>query len=128
ELDRAIVLREIARRQVQHGTTALLLLGQRFGVLAARPAFDPEQLPLGPHALCHCLRAAGEMLPLDLDAHLLLYRQFERHVMDRHGEFADRLNTLLDRAGVLPGLVYAPYRAPRAPGRGRSRPAGPGTG
>src|SRR5690606_38766850 len=113
ELDRAIVLREIARRQLQHGGAALLLLGQRFGVLAARPAFDPEQLPLGPHALCECRGGAGEMLPLDLGPRLLLYRQSERDVMARHGELADRLSTLLGRAGGLSGLVYAPYRAPR---------------
>src|SRR5690606_29371043 len=122
ELDRAIVLREVARRQVQRGGNELLLLAQRFAVLAARPAFDLEQLPLGPHALAQCLRAAGESLALPLDAQLLLYRQFEQHVMDRHGEFAQRLNALLDQAGVLPGLVYAPYRAPRVAAQQRRTP------
>ena len=47
DLDRDIVLREIARRESQRGGTPLLLLGQRFGVLAARPGFDPERLPVG---------------------------------------------------------------------------------
>jgi len=38
DLDRDIVLREIARRETQRGGTPLLLLGQRFGVLPrARP-------------------------------------------------------------------------------------------
>src|SRR5690606_31214673 len=122
DLDRAIVLREIARRQVQRGGNELLLLAQRFAVLAARPTFDLEQLPLGPHALAQCLRAAGESLALPLDAQLLLYRQFEQHVMDRHGEFAQRLNAVLDQAGVLPGLVYAPYRAPRVAAQQRRTP------
>src|SRR5690606_1018009 len=84
--------------------------------------FDLEQLPLGPHALAQCLRAAGESLALPLDAQLLLYRQFEQHVIDRHGEFAQRLNALLDQAGVLPGLVYAPYRAPRVAAQQRRTP------
>src|SRR5690606_23233099 len=132
ELDRAIVLREIARRHAQRGGTALLLLGQRYGVLGARPALDLEQLPLGPHALCRCLRDAGDALQLELSAQLLLYRQFERQVMERHGELVQRLGILLDRAGVLPGLVYAPYRAtranpaqrrvPRPPARATGRP------
>ncbi|RRN58912.1 DUF1631 domain-containing protein [Pseudoxanthomonas sp. SGNA-20] len=124
ELDRAIVLREIARRQVQRGGSELLLLAQRFAVLAATPAFELEQLPLGPHALCQCLRTAGDALQLPPEAQLLLYRQFERQVMDLHGEFARQLNALLDRAGVLPGLVYTPYRPPcaSAPQR-RSTPA-----
>ena len=51
DLDRDIVLREIARRETQRGGTPLLLLGQRFGVLAGAPALDPERLPIGPHAL-----------------------------------------------------------------------------
>lgn len=125
ELDRAIVLREVARRQAKRAGTELLLLGQRFGVLGARPALDLEQLPLGPQALCRCLRAAGDALQLDLETQLLLYRQFERQVMDGNADLAQRVNALLDRAGVLPGLVYAPYRAPRAatPQR-RTRPPG----
>jgi Protein of unknown function (DUF1631). len=126
ELDRAIVLREVARRQVQRGGNELLLLAQRFAVLAARPAFDLEELPLGPHALCQCLGAAGEVLQLPLHAQLLLYRQVERHVMDRHGEFAQRLNALLDQAGVLPGLVYTPYRPARASSVPRRAPPAAG--
>lgn len=112
DLDRAIVLREIARRQVQRGGNELLLLAQRFAVLAARPTFDLEQLPLGPHALAQCLRAAGESLALPLDAQLLLYRQFEQHVMDRHGEFAGwRARASARTAG--PSGRWRPSRRPR---------------
>jgi len=125
ELDRAIVLREIARRHAQRGGTELLLLGQRFGVLGGRPALETAELPVGPQALSQCLRAAGEELALQLETQLQLYRQFERQVMERHGEFAHRVNALLDRCGVLPGLVYAPYRTARAGSAPRrARPAG----
>ena len=121
DLDRDIVLREIARRESQRGGTPLLLLGQRFGVLAARPAFDPERLPVGPHALCRVLRDAGEALHMNLDSQLLLYRVFERQVIERYGELVERLNVLLAHEGVLPGLVYLPYR-PRTAGQSRRPP------
>jgi hypothetical protein len=120
DLDRDIVLREIGRREAQRGAPALLLLGQRFGVLAGRPAFDPEHLPIGPHALCRVLRDAGESLHVNLDSQLLLYRVFERQVMERYGELVERLNVLLTHEGVLPGLVYIPYR-PRTQGQSRGR-------
>ncbi|KAF1694299.1 DUF1631 domain-containing protein [Pseudoxanthomonas koreensis] len=125
DLDRDIVLREIGRREAQRGATPLLLLGQRFGVLAGRPAFDPEHLPIGPYALCRVLRDAGEALQVNLDSQLLLYRVFERQVMERYGELVERLNVLLTHEGVLPGLVYLPYR-PRTQGqsRGRGNPTG----
>ncbi|KAF1695346.1 DUF1631 domain-containing protein [Pseudoxanthomonas daejeonensis] len=126
DLDRDIVLREIGRREAQRGGTPLLLLGQRFAVLAGRPAFDPERLPIGPFALCRVLRDAGDTLHMTLDSQLLLYRVFERQVMERYGELVERLNVLLTHEGVLPGLVYLPYR-PRTQGQSRGRGAASGS-
>ncbi|WP_269792058.1 DUF1631 domain-containing protein [Stenotrophomonas sp. Iso1] len=120
DIDRDIVLHEMARRESFRVTSPLLLLGQRFAVLAAQPAFDPERLPLGPYALCRALRDCGEQMQLNLDAQLVLYQVFDRMVMARHAELIDRLNILLEREGVLPGLIYRPHlprpSAPRGAG------------
>ncbi len=112
DIDRDIVLHEMARREAFRVTSPLLLLGQRFAVLAAQPAFDPERLPLGPYALCRALRDCGEQMQLNLDAQLVLYQVFDRMVLARHAELVDRLNILLEREGVLPGLVYRPPAPP----------------
>ncbi|MBB5875151.1 DUF1631 domain-containing protein [Xanthomonas sp. 3498] len=111
DIDRDIVLHEIARREATRCNIPLQLLGQRFGVLAARPAFEIEQLPPGPHALCRLLRDAGQALGLGLDTQLALYRAFERQVLSRYGEIVERANGMLTHAGVLPGLIYLPYVA-----------------
>ncbi|MDG2526822.1 DUF1631 domain-containing protein [Stenotrophomonas sp. HITSZ_GD] len=124
EIDRDIVLNEIARREASRCNTQLQLLGQRFGVLAAAPAFEPEHVPLGPHAACRVLREAGDVLGLALDTQLMLYRVFERQGLERYLELIERANILLAHEGVLPGLVYLPYLAkPNAPRRG-ARPPG----
>ena len=91
------------------GQPPLQLLGQRFGVLAARPAFEAEHTPLGPHLLCRILRGAGEELQLGLNAQLTLYRAFECQGLVRYGEIVERANVLLAHAVVLHGLVYLPY-------------------
>ncbi|HEY9253926.1 MAG TPA: DUF1631 domain-containing protein [Stenotrophomonas sp.] len=124
EIDRDIVLNEIARREASRCNTALQLLGQRFGVLAAAPAFEPEHVPLGPYAACRVLREAGDVLGLSLDSQLMLYRVFERQALDRYLELIERANILLAHEGVLPGLVYLPYlgRATN-PRRGARAPA-----
>jgi hypothetical protein len=109
DIDRDIVLGEIARREAARCASTLQLLGQRFGVLAALPALELEQVPLGPHALCRVLRQAGEALDLNLDTQLTLYRVFERQTLERLGELLDRANIVLAHEGVLPGLVYQPY-------------------
>lgn len=128
EIDRDIVLNEIARREASRCNTALQLLGQRFGVLAAAPAFEPEHVPLGPYAACRVLREAGDVLGLALDTQLMLYRVFERQALDRYLELIERANILLAHEGVLPGLVYLPYlgrsasprRSARAPAQERA--------
>ncbi len=109
DIDRNIVLHEIARREAIRTHIPLQLLGHRFGVLAARPAFEVEHLPMGPQALCRILREAGKQLQMGLDAQLALYRAFERHVLTHYATIVERANDLLTDAGVLPGLVYRPY-------------------
>ena len=114
-MDEDTVLREIAARQEGRANLALHLLGQRFGVLAGAPAFDTERLPLGPQALCRAMRAAAHALDIEHDSRLLLYRIFDRHVMQGYWRVLDRLDELLDREGILSGLTYVPVRIRPAP-------------
>jgi hypothetical protein len=111
DVDRDIVLVDIIRREAQRSASALQLLGQRFGVLAAGPAFDADDLPFGPQALCRIVRELGEQFALGLETQLALYRVFDRQLLERLGELLERANILLAHEGVLPGLVYTPYLA-----------------
>lgn len=109
-MDQEIVLREVARRHEQRGNAQILMLGQRFGVLARAPAYDADTLPLGPNRLCHVLKDAAACLELSLDAQLVLYRTFDHKVMLNYSEWASTVNQFLSREGILPGLVYMPRR------------------
>lgn len=111
ELDEATVLAEVSSRIEVRNSLPLYLLGQRFGVLAGKPAFDAESLPVGAHALCRMLRQAAECLELTAEHRALLYRTFERHLAPLYGSFIESINTYLSRNGVLPNLHYIPVRA-----------------
>lgn len=128
EMDEATVLTEVAGRVEVRNSLPLYLLGQRFGVLAGKPAFDAETLPVGPHCLCRMLRQAAECLELSAEHRALLYRTFERHLSPLYGTFIESINTYLSRNGVLPNLHYVPVRArPTAtttPAKPRQGPAG----
>lgn len=132
DIDRDIVLADIVRREAQRSASALQLLGQRFGVLAAGPAFDVEDLPFGPQVLCRIVRDLGERFELGLETQLALYRVFDRQLIDRLGELLERANLLLGHEGILPGLVYTPYLARSATTRriviGQERSAAPREG
>ncbi len=111
DIDRDIVLADITRREAQRSASALQLLGQRFGVLAAGPEFDVEDLPFGPYVLCRIARELGEQFQLGLETQLALYRVFDHQLLERLGELLERANILLAHEGILPGLVYTPYLA-----------------
>ena len=87
ELDETTVLSEIAGRAEVRNSLPLYLLGQRFGVLAGKPAFDSENLPIGPQALCRMIRQASICLELAGEHRQLLFRTFERHLMPLYGNF-----------------------------------------
>ncbi len=110
DMDETTVLAEIASRAEVRNSLPLYLLGQRFGVLAGKPAFDAENLPIGPQALCRMIRQATECLELSGEHRLLLFRTFERHLMPLYGSFVESVNTYLSKNGVLPNLHYVPVR------------------
>ena len=110
ELDEAGLLDELGRRQEARAGLPLLLLGQRFGVLAAAPAFTASSLPVGARALAKATMEAATELQLDDDARKLLLRAFEREALADYPAMADSMNAVLNRAGVLPGLTYVPLR------------------
>lgn len=109
-MDEGAVLYAIASRQESRANLVLHLLGQRFGVLAAAPAYDSERMPLGPQALCRAVRHATEVMQLDHGARLLFYRIFDRRVMAQCLGLFEKLDALLVEEGVLPGLSYVPMR------------------
>ena len=109
-MDEDAVLRDVALRHESRASLPLHLLGQRFGVLAGQPAFDAERLPVGPQMLGRILREAAGSLQIGMDARLLLYRTFDRVVMQHFSQIAETMNALLERDGILPSLAYVPIR------------------
>ncbi|MEG3191758.1 DUF1631 domain-containing protein [Lysobacter sp. D1-1-M9] len=127
EVSEGSLVRSIGMRHESRAGLPLMLLGQRFGVLAGAPAFDAERLPLGPHALARALLHACEVLEIDLDVRLVLLHCFDQHVMGNYTQLVETINALLARENILPGLSYVPLRTRASPQSG-TRKAAPGSG
>ncbi|MBW3549381.1 MAG: DUF1631 domain-containing protein [Proteobacteria bacterium] len=127
EVSEESLVRSIGTRHESRAGLPLMLLGQRFGVLAGAPAFDAERLPLGPHALARALLQASEVLEIDLDVRLVLLQCFDQHVMCNYAQLVETINALLARENVLPGLSYVPLRTRPSP-RSGTRKAAPASG
>ena len=110
DLDEDGLIASSAARCESRNSLALQLMGYRYGVLAAAPAFDAEHLPLGPTALSHALRASAGALGLALEARVVLYRTFEKIALAHYPALLETLNTRLAGDGVLPHLSFIPVR------------------
>lgn len=114
-IDEEAALASIARRHASRASLPLMLLGQRFGVLFARPAMSADVLPLGPRAFCAALRAAATRIGLCQHARMALYRLYDVEFMDQYPRFAEALDARVDDAGILQGLAYVPLRRRTSP-------------
>lgn len=104
------LLREISMRTEARAGLTLQLLGQRFGVLGAKPAFTPQRLPTGPYRLTELLREASDVLEISADARLVLLQLFDRIVLAEAEALLEAMNTTLAIRNVLPSMAYVPLR------------------
>ncbi|HET6603464.1 MAG TPA: DUF1631 domain-containing protein [Xanthomonadaceae bacterium] len=111
EVDENTLVTEIAGRCEIRNSLTLFLLGQRFGVIAGRPAFEADKLPVGPHTLCRIMREAMGCIELSPEYRLALLRQFERCVLQYSGPTYETLNAYLIGQRVLPNLTFVPIRS-----------------
>ena len=110
----AAQLRDLATPLESTTNLSLYLLGQRFGVLAGAPAYAPAQICLGPRTL---IQLAGEVAQRHFKDRIpasTVQSHFAQEVLGDYVGYIERINALLDDAGVLPGLTYVPVRPTKA--------------
>ncbi len=112
ELD--LALRDIANRAEVHAAEPLFELAHRMAVLACLPVFETEQVPIGPHAVTHCLQEALAPMDLPTEHRVMAWRTFEKYALRDIRAFYEKINQALIRLGILPHLLV--YRTQRRPG------------
>ncbi|HET9034291.1 MAG TPA: DUF1631 family protein [Dokdonella sp.] len=104
DLEISLATQDIGNKAEIRHSTALYLLGHRLGVIAGRSAFEPEDLPLGPHALARALQYALSEIDLDQEDRISVFHDFDSIVIAQIGPYYDTLNRYLAEQGVLPTL------------------------
>ncbi|HSE11398.1 MAG TPA: DUF1631 family protein [Rudaea sp.] len=116
DLEESLAVQEIVTRSEIRQALALHDLGSRFAVLVAQPAFDVEQVPLGPARIIAALRYACAGLDIPAEHRVLLYRAYDHAALSEVGTFYAALNAFFVEHRILRHLrVLAPLR-PRAKG------------
>lgn len=114
DLDVSLALMEAASKAEIRNSQALFALGQRFGVLAEGPAFEADELPVGPHQLCECVRLAAEALEVAPEFRVMFFRHFDRCVFGEYAQLLEQINRYLIESRILPNLILSLPRHRRA--------------
>lgn len=122
------VITEISSRANLRHSLALSLLGQRYGVIAAKAPYEPDRLPVGPRQLCRLLSDAMNGLEMLPPHRQMVLRQFDRAAIQEYGELIDAINEFLVREDVLPTLHFVPLRKRPQSQRGEEHAARPPSG
>ena len=111
DLEVSLATQDIANKAEIRHTSALYMFGHRLGVIAGRPAFESDDMPLGPLALANALQHALSDVDLDQHIRIQVFHDFDNVVMVSIGQFYDSCNRYLAEQGVLPNLHF---QAPRS--------------
>ncbi|PJK08679.1 hypothetical protein CO610_04515 [Lysobacteraceae bacterium NML95-0200] len=114
EIDIQAQLRELAIPLEGASSLPLYLMGQRFGVLAATPAFSSAQLPLAPQQILEAAATASQSVFGGNIPSPLLLSFFARHVLAHYSSYLEKISTAIEQAGILPGLSFVPARITRS--------------
>ncbi|MCB1859821.1 MAG: DUF1631 domain-containing protein [Gammaproteobacteria bacterium] len=94
----------------------LFELNQRFAFLLGRSGMDVKDNPFAPAALVSAFYEQICCLALEVQVKIVIYKQFQREVIDSLEPFYNELNLLLVREGVLVKLSQQVKRSPHREG------------
>lgn len=114
----------IADALVRAFAPGLDMIDRRFARLVAQQTLPSGQNPISASSIAHGMRVALDDIDLGANVRVLLFKNYERELIDQLGPMLDEVNTVLVAAGIMPELGV-PRVAPRPPS---PRPAMPQTG
>ena len=94
------------------GAFVLILVGVIAVQLQLSSKLDDSTHPLGPRRLCEAFVEACRDLDTDIKVKLIIYKLFERFVLNGLGQLYAESNRQLVDAGVLPQLKAIPQQVP----------------
>lgn len=103
ELDVSVAFQAMVARARDRVSTDIDHLSQRVSKVLGR-TIEGDQLPLHPARVCEHFREGSDTLPLPLKARLILYKLFERNLLEFLGDIIAAANQSLANGGVLPEI------------------------
>jgi hypothetical protein len=125
ELEESLAIGSMVAKAENRHSTQLYAVNQRLSMIRGGASVENDTNPIAPAPLCQAFRLAMREFDLDVQARLIIYKLFDRFVMNNLDMLYGEVNHQLIQAGVLPqirdkqhgqGGARAPGAAPPPPG------------
>ncbi len=123
ELEENLAVSNLVSKGESRYQRELFLLNRSFGFLVGREDVESGSNPLGPAGVCHNFRVALADLDVEIPVRLVIYKLFDRHVMNHLGGVYEEIAGLLGRSGLVPKTAPRIKRSDSAPTARVSSPA-----
>ncbi|GBE47436.1 hypothetical protein BMS3Bbin12_00596 [bacterium BMS3Bbin12] len=125
DLEESLAIDGMVGKARSRHAQVLAQLRVRLDHLLPGVGLDEGAGPVDPLRLCGAFRRAGQVLDLEVRAKLVVYKLFDKSVMEALGELYTQLNHLLINAGVLPHIKLKAPGARASAGGYRPRDGDP---
>lgn len=104
ELEERVALEAMFNKAFAANKEVLSYISQRLAYLLARDDVSENENPVAPINLCDHFAEALSALSLDIEARLLVFKLFDKHVLSSLSVFYEELDKLLVTHGALPDM------------------------
>lgn len=85
-------------------TQSLYALDKRIGLLLRDPDLENWCNPLGPEPICNAFKDAAQKIGTGIEIRLVIFKLFDKHVMDQIDSLYREVNQHLVRRGIMPEI------------------------
>lgn len=126
ELEESLAIGSMVAKAENRHAPQLYAVNQRLSMIRGGASVENDTNPIAPAPLCQAFRLAMREFDLDVQARLIIYKLFDRFVMNNLDMLYGEVNHQLIQAGVLPQIRDKHTQgAPRAPGQPAGMPGAP---
>ncbi len=111
QLEESLALTNMISSAETQYREALYALTTRLDFLIDDQEIGKDNNPLRPHVICHAFTAAVDELDSDLRIRLVIYKLFDKHVVQQLDDMYSAINADLVAAGVLPRIKTPAQRS-----------------
>ena len=104
ELEESLAIGSMVAKAESRHAPQLHAVNQRLSMIRGGASVENDTNPIAPAPLCHAFRLAMREFELELQARLIIYKLFDRFVMNNLDMLYGEVNHQLIQAGVLPQI------------------------